>query len=161
MPAGKGTELDFVWDHGIIWIIWTIWIFPVAQTIKILPAVRETRVWSLGGKDCLEKGIAIHSSTLTWRIPWTEETGRPQSRGLQRVGHDWVTNTLCKRSIKQTLLFWKEKQNWCTFSQIYQEQKQTQINKIRSEIGEIITDTTDIQKMIREHYEQLSANKIG
>ena len=43
---------------------------------------------SLGGEDPLEKGMAIHSSILAWRIPWTEEPGGPQSIGLQRVGHD-------------------------------------------------------------------------
>ena len=41
----------------------------------------------------LEKEMATHSSTLAWRIPWTEEPGRLQSMGLQRVGHDWATNT--------------------------------------------------------------------
>ena len=45
----------------------------VAQTIKRLPAVRETRVWFLGQEDPLEKDIAIHSSTLAWKIPWMEE----------------------------------------------------------------------------------------
>ena len=56
--------------------------------IKNLPAVQETRVCSLGGEDPLEKGLATRSSTLAWRIPWTEEPGRLQSMGLQRVGHD-------------------------------------------------------------------------
>ena len=47
-------------------------------------------VWvqSLGGEDPLEEGMATRSSILAWRIPWTEEPGRPQSMGLQRVGHD-------------------------------------------------------------------------
>ena len=45
-------------------------------------------------EDPLEKGMATHSSILAWRIPWTEEPGGLQSMGLQRVGHDWVTNTL-------------------------------------------------------------------
>ena len=53
----------------------------------------ETRVWSLGWEDPLEKGMAIHSSIFAWRIPWTEETGGPQSMGSQRVGHDWKTDT--------------------------------------------------------------------
>ena len=56
--------------------------------VKNLPAVQETRVQSLGGEDPLEKGVATHCSTLAWRIPWTEEPGRLQSMGLQRVGHD-------------------------------------------------------------------------
>jgi len=49
--------------------------FPVAQTVKNLPAVQETRVRSLGREDPLEKGVAIHSSILAWRIPWTEKPG--------------------------------------------------------------------------------------
>ena len=54
--------------------------------------MQETWVWSLGWEDPLEKGKATHSSTVAWRIPWTVEPGRLQSMGLQRVGHDWVTN---------------------------------------------------------------------
>ena len=59
----------------------------VAQTIKHLPAMRETWVRSLGRKDPLEKEMATHSSILAWRIPWTEEPGGLQSMGSQRVGH--------------------------------------------------------------------------
>ena len=59
----------------------------VAQIVKNLPAMRETWLQSLGQEDPLEKGMAIHSSILAWRIPWTEEPGRLQSMGLQRVGH--------------------------------------------------------------------------
>ena len=55
---------------------------------KNLPAVRETRVRSLGQKDSLEKAMATHSSILAWIIPWTEEPGRLQSMRSQRVGHD-------------------------------------------------------------------------
>ena len=55
--------------------------------------MQETRVWSLGQEDPLEKGMATHSSILAWRIPWTEEPGGLQSMGLQRVGHDWETFT--------------------------------------------------------------------
>jgi len=64
----------------------------VAQTVKRLPAVRETRVRSLGWEDPLEKEMATHSSTLVWKIPWTEEPGRLQFMGLQRVGHDRATS---------------------------------------------------------------------
>ena len=60
----------------------------VAQTVKNLPAVRETWVPSLGREDPLEEGMATHSSILAWRIPWTEEPGGLQSMGSQRVGHD-------------------------------------------------------------------------
>ena len=56
--------------------------------VKRLPAVRETWVRSLGWEDLLEKETAPHSSTLAWKIPWTEEPGRLQSMGSQRVGHD-------------------------------------------------------------------------
>ena len=66
--------------------------FLVAQRIKRLPAIRETRVRFLGQEDPLEKEIAIHSSTLAWKIPWTEEPDRLQSMGSQRVGHDWATS---------------------------------------------------------------------
>ena len=65
----------------------------VAQTIKDLPVIQGTQVQSLGQEDPLEKGMATHSSILTWRIPWTEESGELQSVELQRVGHNWVTNT--------------------------------------------------------------------
>ena len=62
--------------------------FPVAHMVKCLPAMRETRVQSLGWEDPLEKEMATHSSTLAWKIPWTEEPGRLQSRGSQRLGHN-------------------------------------------------------------------------
>ena len=55
---------------------------------KNLPAIQETQVQSLGWEDPLEKGIAIHSSILAWRIPWTEEPGGLQSTGSYKVGHD-------------------------------------------------------------------------
>ena len=60
----------------------------VAQMVKRLPAMRETRVKSLGQEDPLEKEMATHSSTLSWKIPWTEEPSRLQSMELQRVRHD-------------------------------------------------------------------------
>ena len=63
----------------------------VAQRLKCLPPMWETRVWSLGHEDPLEKEMATHSSILAWRIPWTEEPGGLQSTGSQRVRHDWVT----------------------------------------------------------------------
>ena len=60
----------------------------VAQTVKRLPTMRETRVRSLGREDPLEKEMTTHSSTLAWKIPWTEEPDRLQSMGSQRIGHD-------------------------------------------------------------------------
>ena len=63
--------------------------FPVvAQRVKHLPVMRETWVPSLGREDPLEKEMAIYSSTIAWKIPWTEEPGRLQSIGLQRVRHN-------------------------------------------------------------------------
>ena len=59
----------------------------VAQTVKHLSTMRETQVRALGWEDPLEKEMAIHSSAIAWKIPWTEEPGRLQSMGLQRVGH--------------------------------------------------------------------------
>ena len=60
----------------------------MAQMVKRLPTMRETRVRSLGQEDPLEEEMAIHSSTIAWKIPWTEEPGRLQSEGWQRVRHD-------------------------------------------------------------------------
>ena len=59
-----------------------------AQTVKNLPATWETQVQTLGQEDPLEKETATHSSTLAWKIPWTEEPGWLQTMGSQRVGHD-------------------------------------------------------------------------
>ena len=59
-----------------------------AQSVKSLPAMQEIQVQCLGWEDPLEKEMATHSSTLTWKIPWTEEPGELQSLGSQRVGHD-------------------------------------------------------------------------
>ena len=60
----------------------------MAQTVKCLSTMWETRVQALGWKDPLEKEMAIHSSTIAWKIPWTEEPGRLQSTVSQRVGHN-------------------------------------------------------------------------
>ena len=64
----------------------------MAQRVKRLPTVWETWVRSLGQEDPLEKEMATHSSTLAWKIPWTEEHSRLQSMGSQRVGHDQATS---------------------------------------------------------------------
>ena len=66
----------------------------MAHRIKRLPAMQETQVQPLGWEDSLEKEIATHSSILAWRIPWTEEPGRLQSTGSQRVGHDSATSLM-------------------------------------------------------------------
>ena len=67
--------------------------FLVAQLVKNLPAVQETRVRSLGLDNPLEKDMATHSSILAWKISWTEEPGGLQSMGLQRVEHNWAADT--------------------------------------------------------------------
>ena len=81
--------------------------------------MQETQVWSLGQEDPLEKGMEIHSSILAWRIPWTEEPGRIQSMGSQRVRHNWVTSTLlhsifqtnhCSNSVPFTNILWASTQ---------------------------------------------------
>ena len=63
-------------------------LYLMAQMVKCLPAMQETWVLSLGWEDPLEKEMASQSSTLAWKIPWTEEPGRIQSMRSQRVGHD-------------------------------------------------------------------------
>ena len=69
-------------------VMYTLQDFPVVQPVKNLPAMQETRIQSPGQEDPLEKGMAVHSSILAWRIPWTEKPGRLQPVGSQRVGHD-------------------------------------------------------------------------
>ena len=56
--------------------------------VRTLPEMQETRIQALGWEDPLEKKMATHSSIFAWEIPWTEEPGRLQSMGLQRVEHD-------------------------------------------------------------------------
>ena len=64
------------------------WTALVAQTVKHLSIMRETRVQSLGWEDLLEKEMVTHSSILAWKIPWTKKPGRLQAMGSQRVGHN-------------------------------------------------------------------------
>ena len=64
----------------------------MAQIVKHLATMRETQVQSLGKEDLLEKEMAIYSNIRAQKIPWTEESGRLQSMGSQRVGHDRVTS---------------------------------------------------------------------
>ena len=66
----------------------TEFMIAIVMMIKCPSTMRETRVGSLGWDDPLEKEMAIHSSTLAWKIPWTDEPGRLQSMGSQRVGHE-------------------------------------------------------------------------
>ena len=71
--------------------------------------MRETQVQFLGWEDPLEKEMAIHSSTLAWKIPWNEEPDRLQSMGSQRVGHDWAT------SLHFTVILIHKSKNFITF----------------------------------------------
>ena len=73
--------------------IYLPWSSLVAQMVKNLPAMRDTWVWSMDWEDPLKKEMSTHSSILSWNITWTEEPGGLHSMRLQRVGHDWATNT--------------------------------------------------------------------
>ena len=75
------------WNQSLKEIICT----PIVQMVKRLRTMWETQVQSLGWKDPLEKEMATQSSILAWKIPWTEEPGRLQSMGSQRVRHNWAT----------------------------------------------------------------------
>ena len=66
------------------------WTSLVVQTVKLLPTMRETRVRSLGWEDPLKKEMAIHSRTIAWKIPWTEEPGRLQPMESQRATTEWL-----------------------------------------------------------------------
>ena len=65
----------------------SVWASLVAQMVKNLPAIPETRVQPLGREDSLEKGMVTHSRILDWKIPWAEDSGRLQSMGSQKVIH--------------------------------------------------------------------------
>ena len=102
--------------QSAIWRNWKAFskihrVFPGSSAVKNLPAVWETWVQSLVPEDPLEKGMATHSNILVWRIPWTEEPGKLQSMGLERVTHNWETNTF-------------------TFSKIHMEMQSFRIAKI-------------------------------
>ena len=73
----------------------------------------ERQIWSLGWEDLLEEKMATHSSILAWKIPWTEDPGRLQSTGLQRVGHDWATSLHFTSS--QVALVVKKKKPTCQY----------------------------------------------
>ena len=81
-------SVSYYWEWlGLLGLPW------VAKMVKSLTAMQETQFQFLGQEDPLEKGMAIHSSILAWRILWTEEPGGLQSMGSKRVRHDLVTNT--------------------------------------------------------------------
>ena len=91
-----------IFSYEIITILFPHFSSLVAQMVKYLPTMRETGVRSLGQEDPLEKEMAAHSSTLAWKIAWTEEPSRLQSMGLQSVGHGLATSlhfSLVKESL--------------------------------------------------------------
>ena len=84
--SGWGLGTVFLWRKDLVRIVkgnFSSGIWQVAQRVKRLLAMQETWVRSLGQEDPLEKEMATHSSTLAWKIPWTEKPGRLQSMGLQ------------------------------------------------------------------------------
>ena len=92
---------------GNKWIYRDVYEIDVASVMawmaKNLSAMQEIWVQSLGWEDPLEKGMATHFSILAWKIPWAEEPGRLQSMGLQRIRHNWVTNTFFQEIVVQSL----------------------------------------------------------
>ena len=82
------------------------------------PTMGETWVWSLGREDPLEKGMATHSSILAWRIPWTEESGRLQSMGSQRVRHDWATKCTHTHHVNRTYNSLPEKEFFYSYNSV-------------------------------------------
>ena len=101
VAAWSLSQTHFLSSAGLVnwWLLYSQrkrWIKMSEETKKSRwlpwPTMRETWVRSLGWEDSLEKEMAIHSSTLAWKIPWTEEPGRLPSMGSQRVRHDWATS---------------------------------------------------------------------
>ena len=104
----------------------------MAQRVKRLPAMRETCVRSLGWEDPLEKEMATHSSILTWRIPWTEEPGRLQFMGSQRVRHDWATSlSLSSHILMQPVIYLIFPQTWkCVYIILVFQTKKNQLREL-------------------------------
>ena len=88
MIISATVQQNFIYVYIYIYIHTHIRASLVAQMVKRLPGMRETQVRPLGWEDPLEKEMATHSGTLTWKIPWTEEPSRLQSMGSLRVGYD-------------------------------------------------------------------------
>ena len=107
----KSKEQNF-WVKRLKKKMFGAWASLVAKIVKSLPAVQETRVWSLGQEDPLEKEVATHSSILDWKIWWTEEPGRLQSMGSQRGGHDQVISLWCLWYLHHQWVLQKLDTNW-------------------------------------------------
>ena len=102
------------------------WVSLVGQTVKNLPAMQETRVWSLGREDPLEEEMATHSSILAWKIPWTAEPGRLPFTGLQRVGHDWMRPPWqCRR-----LQSWTRLSDWTELMSLFRVNTHTHLSPL-------------------------------
>ena len=86
--AGDGGDAGLIFGSNGVICVFPFLSSLVAQMVKNLPAMQETRVQSLGQEDPLEEGMATHTSILAQRIPWTEEPSYLQSMGSQRVVHD-------------------------------------------------------------------------
>ena len=113
-PALENFENYFtsMWDECNCAVVWAFFRdFPGGSAVKNVPAMQEIWVWSLGWEDPLEKEMAIHSSTIAWKIPWTEEPGRLQSTGSQRVGRDWMTS-LSLWAFFGIAFLWDCNENW-------------------------------------------------
>ena len=103
---------SFLKLEGFCFHCWGTWL-PGGPKSKETACNAGDLIWSLGQEDPLEKGLATHSSILAWRIPWTEEPGRLQSMGLQRVGRDWVTNRPdCRKAFFFLFVFPKSGFTW-------------------------------------------------
>ena len=87
--------------YNLIIFMYIHWALPVTHPVRNLSAMQETLVWSLGQEDPQEKGMAIHSSIVAWRIPGTEEPDRLQSMGLQRVAHDWAQEHINMSTVQE------------------------------------------------------------
>ena len=115
----------------------------VAQTVKRLSTMWETQIQSLGWEDPLEKEMTIPSSTIAWKIPWTEEPGRLQSMGSQRVRHDWATLSYIYIWIYIYIYFsskkWKVSKN---LESSIREQKSPTMRKVRMEKEKFIIQKT-------------------
>ena len=88
------------------------------SAVKNLPTMQETWIWSLGWEEPLEEGTGTHSSILAWRIPWTEESGRLQSMGSQRIGHDW-SEWACTHIGQSTIASWKQPRYMITTEHVF------------------------------------------
>ena len=99
----------WTWSLGLWWWLKSFWASPVAQMGKSLPAVQETRVWSPGGEDPLEKRMATHSNILTGIIPWREMPDGLQFMGLQLDTTEWLST--CSLYIHFVEIFLKSYMN--------------------------------------------------